>query len=170
MKRLLLPLSIILLVLLLVVVLAVPASAGVNRTQFTGQQEIVVDVQTSDRDFDAGLWAWTFHSFDHLVVLTEDTSLNYLNGTMTQHAAEVLVAPPKGAGVFAVGHGTYTLETDFGNWEGTLVIKVDFILGVTTFTAQGRGGSGEVDGWLVNWTGEYVWGSGSIPISGYVIK
>jgi hypothetical protein len=170
MRRLLLPLPIILLALLLVVVLAGTANAGASRVLFTGQQEIITENQTSDRDFAAGRWAWTYHSFDHEVVLTEDTSLNYLNGEMVQHAAEVLVAPPLGAGAFAVGHCTYTLVTSSGNWEGTIVVKVDVILGVTTFTAQGRGVSGEVDGWSVKWTGEYWWGSGSIPISGYVIK
>jgi hypothetical protein len=170
MRRLLLPLSIILSALLLVVVLAGTASAGTNRVLFTGQQIVTSDHQPSDRDFAAGLWAWTYHTFDHTVVLAQDASLNYLDGEMVQHAAEVLVAPPLGAGAFAVGHGTYTLVTAYGNWEGTIVVKVDLILGVTTFTAQGRGVSGEVDGWLVKWTGEYWWSSGSIPISGYVIK
>jgi hypothetical protein len=170
MKRLLLPLSTILLALLVVAVLAGTANAGANRVPFTGQQIEIAGYQASDRDFETGGRAWTYHSFDHTVVLTEDASLNYLDGEMVQHAAEVLVAPPLGAGAFAVGHGTYTLETSYGRWEGTLVVKVDLILGVTRFTAQGRGVSEEVDGWLVKWTGEYWWGSGSIPISGYVIK
>ncbi len=171
MKRLLAPLPIILLALLLVVVLAVPANAGTNRVLFTGEQTVVNDYPSSDdRDFGAGQYAWTGHSFDHMVVLAQDTDLDYLDGTMVQHAAEVMVAPPTGTGWFAVGQGTYTLETSSGDWKGTIAVKVDIFAGITTFSGQGRGVSGVVDGWLVNWTGVFSWGSGLVEISGYVVQ